>query len=112
MSIRLLFAWYDLWIGAFWDRKARKLYVLPLPCIGIVVSFGPQDHLGRDAKDFAIEFAEYMAKDAERLRRSIRQDDPEVCELSTAVRSSIYEFRKRAAKAGAVHSSGKDVTGG
>jgi hypothetical protein len=37
MTIRPLFAWYDLWIGAFWDRKARKLYVLPLPCIGFVV---------------------------------------------------------------------------
>jgi hypothetical protein len=39
MSIRLLFAWYDLWIGAYWDRTARKLYVLPLPCVGVVVSF-------------------------------------------------------------------------
>lgn len=27
------FAWYDLWIGAFYDRKARLLYVCPLPCL-------------------------------------------------------------------------------
>lgn len=40
MKIRLLFAWYDLWVGAFWDRKSRKLYILPLPCIGIVIDFG------------------------------------------------------------------------
>ncbi len=39
MNIRPIFAWYDLWIGAFWDRKKRKLYVLPLPCIGVVISF-------------------------------------------------------------------------
>lgn len=41
MKIRLLFAWYDLWIGVFWDRKTRRLYVLPLPCVGIVVEFRP-----------------------------------------------------------------------
>lgn len=37
--VSLVFAWYDLWVGAFWDRKSRKLYILPLPCIGIVVQF-------------------------------------------------------------------------
>lgn len=41
MTIRPLFAWYDLWVGAFWGRKARRLYILPLPCIGIVISFPP-----------------------------------------------------------------------
>lgn len=39
MKIRPIFAWYDLWVGAFWDRKQRKLYILPLPCIGVVVEF-------------------------------------------------------------------------
>lgn len=41
MKIRPLFAWYDLWIGLYWDRKGRKLYILPLPCIGIVIEFVP-----------------------------------------------------------------------
>lgn len=40
MRIRPLFAWYDLWVGAFWDRKGRKLYLLPLPCVGVVIEFG------------------------------------------------------------------------
>jgi hypothetical protein len=40
MKIEPLFAWYDLWIGAFWDRKSHKLYILPVPCIGIVITFG------------------------------------------------------------------------
>lgn len=42
MQIRPLVAWYDAWIGAYWDRKNRKLYVLPLPCIGMVISFKPK----------------------------------------------------------------------
>jgi len=37
---KFLFAWYDIWIGAFWDRRSRKLYVLPLPCVGFVLNFG------------------------------------------------------------------------
>lgn len=38
--VSFLFAWYDLWVGLYWDRKARKLYILPLPCLGIVFDFG------------------------------------------------------------------------
>ncbi len=40
--IRFFFAWYDLWIGAYWDRTNRCLYVLPLPCLGVVIQFGDQ----------------------------------------------------------------------
>jgi hypothetical protein len=40
MKVRPLFAWYDLWVGAFWDQKNRRLYVLPFPCIGLVFDFG------------------------------------------------------------------------
>lgn len=39
MRIRPLFAWYDCWVGMYWDRRLRRLYVLPLPCIGFVVQF-------------------------------------------------------------------------
>lgn len=47
MRIRPLFAWYDIWIGVFWDRKTRKLYILPLPCIGIVVTFASPERQNR-----------------------------------------------------------------
>lgn len=39
MRIRLIWAWYDLWVGAYWDREKRRLYVLPFPTVGVVVEF-------------------------------------------------------------------------
>ncbi len=39
MKVEPLFAWYDFWVGLFWDRKNRWLYVLPLPCLGFVIKF-------------------------------------------------------------------------
>jgi hypothetical protein len=37
MSVRLSIAWYDLWIGAYWDRRERVLYVCPLPCLLLTI---------------------------------------------------------------------------
>jgi hypothetical protein len=28
--VSFLFAWYDFWVGVFWDRTAHKLYILPM----------------------------------------------------------------------------------
>lgn len=41
MSIKPIFAWYDLWIGVYWDAGKRRLYILPIPCLGVVIQFGP-----------------------------------------------------------------------
>lgn len=38
MKVRLIFAWYDLWIGVFIDHPKRRIYIFPLPCIGLVVT--------------------------------------------------------------------------
>jgi hypothetical protein len=33
MTISIRFAWYDLWVGAYWDTDGRTLYVCPLPAL-------------------------------------------------------------------------------
>lgn len=37
-SVEPIFAWYDLWVGVFIDRDKRRVYVFPLPCLGIVIN--------------------------------------------------------------------------
>lgn len=31
MSVSYFFAWYDFWVGWFYDRKKGVLYICPLP---------------------------------------------------------------------------------
>lgn len=40
ITIKPIFAWYDIWIGAFIDRPKRRIYIFPIPCFGVVISFG------------------------------------------------------------------------
>jgi len=37
MKIELSFAWYDFWVGLFWDKKKRILYICPLPMVVIKI---------------------------------------------------------------------------
>lgn len=41
-KIKFIFAWYDFWIGWYWDRDKRILYIFPVPCFGIAVRFKPK----------------------------------------------------------------------
>ncbi len=40
MRLTFFFRWYDLWVGAYWDRTLKALYVCPLPTLGIKIQFG------------------------------------------------------------------------
>ena len=35
--VRPVFAWYDLYVGAYWSRKRRTLYLM-LPMIGVALT--------------------------------------------------------------------------
>lgn len=37
MTVRFSFAWYDLWVGVYIDRKNRRIYACPLPCLLVTV---------------------------------------------------------------------------
>ena len=60
------------------------------------------DHLGRDSKDFAIEFGEYLAKAAENFQKAVLGgyfDSDALSDSWSALNGAIHEFRARAAKA-------------
>jgi hypothetical protein len=35
LSFKFMFAWYDFWVGLFYDRQKSRLYVFPLPMLGV-----------------------------------------------------------------------------
>ncbi|WP_321471095.1 hypothetical protein [uncultured Paludibaculum sp.] len=35
-----LFRWFDMWVGAYWDATGRKLYIFPMPMLGVVLDCG------------------------------------------------------------------------
>lgn len=39
MRITPIFRWYDLWVGIFIDTKGRKVYVFPMPTLGVVITY-------------------------------------------------------------------------
>jgi hypothetical protein len=32
-------AWYDFWVGLYWNSAKRRLYILPVPCLGFYIDF-------------------------------------------------------------------------
>lgn len=51
MEYKLLFKWFDFWIGFFWDKEAHWLYIFPIPTLGIVLKFQPRKWVRPLTKD-------------------------------------------------------------
>jgi hypothetical protein len=47
-SVSALFAWYDFWIGVYWDRDKRVLYVCPVPMLVFRIDTMTCDNSGHD----------------------------------------------------------------
>jgi len=39
MKAKIIFRWYDFWIGFFYDTKKKTLYIFPVPMLGIQIQF-------------------------------------------------------------------------
>ena len=46
-EIGIIAAWYDGWVGYYWDKKNTTLYLLPLPMLGVVIRFIPVNNIIR-----------------------------------------------------------------
>ena len=36
--VSLIVAWFDIWVGVYWNSKTRRLYLM-IPFVGIAVDF-------------------------------------------------------------------------
>lgn len=45
--MKIKFAWYDIWIGFYFDEKNNILYICPLPMLLIEIPFMKEKKLGK-----------------------------------------------------------------
>ena len=43
MKFKIIFAWYDLWVGVFIDTKKKWVYIFPLPMVGLIIKLPQKD---------------------------------------------------------------------
>jgi hypothetical protein len=44
-SVKVFFAWYDIWVGVFWDKKKRSLYICFVPMVVVCLTWPKPDDL-------------------------------------------------------------------
>jgi len=58
----IIVAWYDIWVGFYWDREKRRLYYFPVPCLGLFIQMpAKQSEDFTDDPEYQV-FVEKMAE--------------------------------------------------
>jgi hypothetical protein len=39
ITVKPFFRWYDLWVGIYIDTKNKAIYIIPIPMIGLKISY-------------------------------------------------------------------------
>jgi len=47
LTIQPFFAWYDFWVGWYYDRKGDILYICPVPCFGLRIYIAGEGYSDR-----------------------------------------------------------------
>ena len=37
MKTGIIFEWFDMWVGLYYNKAKRRLYIFPLPMIGFYI---------------------------------------------------------------------------
>lgn len=62
INVKVFLAWYDFWVGFYYDREFKELYVCPFPCI--VFKFYRVTTVVED-EDFTIELSDILKSKAD-----------------------------------------------
>ena len=58
MRAKLFFAWYDMWVGAYWSSEKRALFVCLIPMLVLEILFSPKEYLSKVGFVMGIDTAE------------------------------------------------------
>ncbi len=74
MKVRLCFAWYDLYVGLYYDRRNRTMYIFPIPTMGLSIEFkeSSMESVSQCLNRKELEFATLTRENAE-LRGLLRK---------------------------------------
>ena len=62
MRFKVFFAWYNFWVGIYYDRKRRILYINPLPTL--VFSFASDKNVwNEEMKRWELEYPRTCVKE-------------------------------------------------
>jgi len=93
IQLKLIFRWYDFWIGFFWERKRKRLYFFPVPTLGLQIDKLPPNYCmekwNQDGKPLFICFS---GTDEHKFQVSSSKDKKEVVK-------SAWKFYDRVTKA-------------